>query len=55
MWLLRPLLRPLMGMSKDTIYTMLPLGKRKQGMQIDAKIVNPDMAGNFPEYPIEEL
>ncbi|RCX14001.1 pimeloyl-ACP methyl ester carboxylesterase [Fontibacillus phaseoli] len=55
MWLLRPLLRPLMGMSKDTVYTMLPLGKRKQGMQIDAKIVNPGMAGNFAEYPIEEL
>ncbi len=55
MWLLRPFFEPLMGMSKDTIYDMLPLSQRKEGIVIDASIVNPDMAKNYEDYPIEEL
>lgn len=55
MWLLRPWFKPMMGMEPDTIYGMLPVNERKEGMVIDASIVNPDMARNFDQYPIEEM
>ncbi|MBU5673176.1 alpha/beta fold hydrolase [Paenibacillus brevis] len=55
MWLFRPLFKPMMGMKPNTIYGMLPVSKRKEGMQIDAATVNPDMARNFDQYPIEEM
>lgn len=55
MWLLRPLFKPMMGMEPDTIYGMLPVSERKEGMRIDAAEVNPDMARNFDQYPVEEM
>lgn len=55
MWLLRPLFKPLMGMEQDTIYSMLPVSRRHDGMVMDASITNPDMARNFDQYPIEGL
>lgn len=55
MWLLRPLFRPLMGMEADTIYSILPVSERSRGMRIDTNMVNPDMARNFEQYPIEEI
>ena len=55
MWLFRPLFRPIMGMDPDTIYGMLPVSARSRGMQLDATVVNPDMAKNYEQYPIEEL
>ncbi|MEK4511427.1 alpha/beta fold hydrolase [Paenibacillus sp. FSL K6-2524] len=55
MWLLRPLFKPLMGMEQDTIYSMLPVSRRHDGMVMDASITNPDMARNFDQYPIEDL
>ncbi|MNW51327.1 Lipase 1 precursor [compost metagenome] len=55
MRLLRPLFRPFMGMAPDTIYTFLPVNERSKGMQIDASVVNLDMAKNYEQYPIENL
>lgn len=55
MWLSRPLFGPLMGMEQDTIYGMLPVSARSTGMQLDATAINPDMARNYKQYPIEEL
>lgn len=55
MWLARPLFVPMMGMPADTIYGMLPVSARSSGMHLDATIVNPDMARNFDDYPIENL
>jgi pimeloyl-ACP methyl ester carboxylesterase len=55
MWLLRPFFMPIMGMESDTIYSMLPVNERREGVIIDASIVNPDMARNFDEYIIENL
>ena len=55
MWLLSPFFKPIMGMEKDTIYSMLPVSERREGMMIDATVTNPDMAKNFDEYIIENL
>lgn len=44
-----------MGMEPSTIYSMLPVSERKDGVILDASITNPDMARNFEDYPIEEL
>lgn len=55
MWLMKPLFGPIMGMKSETIYEMMPVNERKEGMVIDASITNPDMARNYAEYPIEKL
>lgn len=55
MWMISPFFEPIMGMEKSTIYSMLPINERKEGVNIDASIVNPDMARNFEQYPIEQL
>lgn len=55
MWLLSPFFKPIMGMESDTIYSMLPVNDRHDGMIIDASITNPDMARNYDEYQIESL
>jgi pimeloyl-ACP methyl ester carboxylesterase len=55
MWLMSPLFESLMGMESSTIYSMLPVSERHDGMVIDASITNLDMARNFNEYPIESL
>lgn len=55
MFLINPLLKPIMGMESSTIYGMLPVSKRKEGVVLDAGITNPDMARNFDSYVIEEL
>ena len=55
MWLAFPLYRRLYGMEADVVHRMLPLSKRKEGADLDARIVNRDMAVNFEAYPIEEM
>ncbi len=55
MMLISPLFKPLMGMESSTIYSMLPIDERHDGMVIDASFTNPDMARNFNDYPIESL
>lgn len=55
MWLIKPLFQPIMGMDSDTIYEMLPVNDRRDGMIMDASVTNPDMARNYDEYPIEDL
>lgn len=55
MWLFSPLFEPIMGMSPDTIYGMLPIEERAAGVKLDGTITNMDMARNFEEYPIETL
>ncbi|HCC35548.1 MAG TPA: alpha/beta hydrolase [Ruminococcaceae bacterium] len=55
MWLLSPFFEPIMGMESDVIHTMLPVSERREGMILDARQVNPDMARNFDEYDIESL
>lgn len=55
MFLLSPLFGPIMGMTPDTIHTMLPISERKQGVLLDAAVTNPDMARHFEAYPIERL
>lgn len=55
MWAFRGLFSPLMGMEADTVYSMLPLNLRRDGMLLDAQVTNPDMSRNFSDYPIEEI
>ncbi len=55
MFLISPLFGPIMGMEPSTIYSMLPVNDRKDGVILDASVTNPDMARNFDEYPIESL
>ncbi len=55
MWLLRPFFGPMMGMDGDTVYSMLPIAERREGVVLDGKVTNPDMARNFDEYVIENL
>lgn len=55
MFLLSPLFEPIMGMEPSTIYSMLPVNDRKDGVVLDATVTNPDMARNFGDYPIEDL
>ncbi len=55
MWLASPFFKPIMGMDPNAINTMLPVNERREGMVLDAELVNPDMARNFDDYPIENL
>ena len=55
MWLLRPFFNLIMGMEPNTIYSMLPINERYDGVMTDASVTNPDMARNFDEYIIENL
>ena len=42
-------------MEPSTIYSMLPVNDRKDGVILDASVTNPDMARNFGDYPIEDF
>ena len=55
MFLMSPLFEPIMGMEPSTIYSMLPVGERKDGVVLDARVTNPDMSRNFDDYKIEEM
>ena len=55
MFLLSPMFEPIMGMEPSTIYSMLPVNDRKDGVVLDASITNPDMARNFEDYTVEDL
>lgn len=55
MWAFRGLFSPLMGMTADTVKQILPMSLRREGMIMDAQIVNPDMARHFEDYPIEDI
>lgn len=55
MFLLSPLLKSIMGMELSTIYSMLPVSRRKKGIVLDASVTNPDMARNYDTLIIENL
>ncbi len=55
MFLMSPLFEPIMGMEPSTIYGMLPISERKNGVVLDAGVTNPDMARNFDDYNIENM
>jgi pimeloyl-ACP methyl ester carboxylesterase len=55
MYLISPLFEPIMGMEPSTIYSMLPIGERKEGVVLDASVTNPDMARNYDDYHVEDL
>lgn len=55
MFLISPLFDPIMGMEPSTIYSMLPVSDRKNGVVLDASVTNLDMARNYDDYRIEEL
>jgi len=55
MFLISPLFKPIMGMEPSTIYSMLPVEDRKEGVVLDVSVTNPDLARNFDNYPVEAL
>jgi pimeloyl-ACP methyl ester carboxylesterase len=55
MYLISPLMPPLLGMPASTVKTIQPIAERKIGVVLDGKLTNPDMERNFEQYPIEEL
>lgn len=55
MFLMSPLFGPIMGMDSSTIYSMMPVTDRRQGVILDAAVTNPDMARNFETYEIEKI
>lgn len=55
MFLISPLFDPIMGIEPSTIYSMLPVSDRKNGVVLDASVTNLDMARNYDDYRIEEL
>ena len=55
MFLISPLFEPIMGMEPSTIYSMLPVNERKDGVVLDASVTNLDMARNYDDYNIEDL
>ena len=55
MFLISPLFEPIMGMDPSTIYNMLPISERKDGVVLDASVTNLDIAKNYDHYNIEDL
>lgn len=55
MYLISPLMPPLMGMPASTVKSIQPISERKIGVILDGKLTNPDMERNFDNYPIEDL
>lgn len=55
MFLISPLFEPIMGMEPSTIYDMLPIGERKDGVVLDASVTNLDMARNYDDCRVEDL
>ncbi len=55
MFLMSPLFKPIMGMESSTIYSVLPVSNRKEGVVLDASVTNPDVARNYDTYIIENL
>ena len=55
MYLISPLMPPLLGMPASTVTIIQPISERKAGAIIDGKLTNPDMERHFEDYPIEEL
>lgn len=55
MYMISPLLEPMMGMEYETINSMLPVKERKKGIILDSKITNLDMQRNFDDYDIESI
>lgn len=55
MYLIKPLFPAVMGLSSDSIYSLLPVDLRAKGIIFDSAISNTDMTNNYDEYKIENL
>ncbi len=55
MWMLSPLFKPLMGMERDTVNTILPMKDRKEGIVFDGRITNTDKTNNYENYDMRAL
>ncbi|TAH56148.1 MAG: alpha/beta hydrolase [Sphaerochaeta sp.] len=55
MYLISPLLEPLMGLPSSTVATIQPVSERKTGAILDGERTNPDMEKHFDQYPVESL
>ena len=55
MWLISPLFRPMMGMDRDVIRQIIPIGDRKAGVVFDGDVVNRDAMDNYENYDLRNL
>lgn len=55
MWLISPLFKPLMGMEKETLKSIIPMKDRKAGIIFDGKITNTVMVNNYQDYDLSKL
>ena len=55
MWLISPLFKPMMGMDSNVIKQIMPIGKRKQGIEFDSDVVNKDCTDNYDNYNLKNI
>lgn len=55
MYIMSPFFEEIMGMDPSTIDSMLPVGKRREGVVIDSSLTNLDMGRNYDEYLVEKM
>lgn len=55
MWCFSPLFGPIMGMDKDTVKLIMPLGEKKEGIVFDAKVTNTIMLNDCEDYDLSKL
>lgn len=55
MWFFSPLFGPFMGMDQKTIEMIMPLGERREGIVIDAKVSNTEMFNQPEKYDLSKL
>lgn len=54
-WMVGPAMSAIQGLPLNVVHTMLPIGPRRAGVEIDTFTSNPDMGRHFDDYPIEDL
>jgi pimeloyl-ACP methyl ester carboxylesterase len=47
--------KPVLGIEREEIYTMLPINEKRRGIINDATVTHQDMAKNYEEYVIEDI
>lgn len=55
MWLISPLFKPIMGMERSTLKSIMPLGKRHDGIVFDGKVTNTVMINAYETYDMRQL
>ncbi len=55
MWMISPLFKSIMGMSKSVLKTIIPMKDRKAGILFDGKLTNTDAVNNPGNYDMSKI